>query len=75
MLHKDFIVLPRKEGKSEQNNRIIHLLEKIGVRDRYVDKMINLNKIKPIEWKMVDEKIDSMRMHFMDYLRKAVDLI
>ena len=75
LLHKDFIVLPRKEGKSEQNNRIISLLEKIGVSDRYVDKMINMNKIKPIEWKMMDEKIDSVRMHSMDYLRKAVDLI
>lgn len=72
LLHKDFIVLPRKESESEQNNRLISLLEKVGLGDRFGKMPKNFDEVGLIKWAEIDKKIDKIREQSRGFLLEAL---
>ena len=66
--------MPREEGDSEQNNRLVNLLKKIGLIERFGKTPKDLNEVNPINWSEVDEKIERMRKHSLDFLFKSLNI-
>lgn len=72
LLHKEFIVFPREKRKSEQNNRMLSLLNKVGLQEHFCETYRNMEDIKPIEWEKVDKIINNMREKSLEYLIRAI---
>lgn len=74
LLHKNFIILPRENSTSQQNNRIMSFLKLIGLEKIYNFKPNYLEElnISKDEWKRVDERINIERKKSFDYLIKCL---
>lgn len=72
LLHKKFIVLPRNEEKSEQDNRLINVLKKVGLDEHFGEVPKDIENIRLIDWKEVDKKIDDMQEKSLEYLIRAI---
>lgn len=75
LLHKNFIILPRENSTSQQNNRITSFLKMVGLEKRYNFKP---NKISEIdisedEWQKVDERINIERQKSFNYLKNCLN--
>ncbi len=72
LLHKDFILLGREEGGSEQNNRLKRFLEKVGMEDKLGERPQIIKKIGAVNWKEIDYRIENMRKGSLEYLNNAL---
>lgn len=68
LFHKDFYVMENDVGG---NTRINSLLSMFSLEDRLIRKGTNYNKYT-IDWKFVEEKLQSMRNSSIDYLNQAL---
>lgn len=75
LLHKDFVVLPREDGVSEQNNRLINLLKRINLEGRFGKMPKSVESVAPIDWNKVDEEIGRMRKSSLKYLKRALSAL
>ena len=75
LLHKDFCVFEKDKNHKEQNNRILELLDTVGLMDRWrsCDEQVNETKISREKWTEVDEKIELLRKSSMEYLHKIFE--
>ena len=74
LFHKNFVVLEKDKRRKEQNNRILELLELVGLEDRwenYSEEIAELI-IDENKWKEVDSKILTKRQYSLDFLLKAL---
>ncbi|MCD7864664.1 MAG: polysaccharide pyruvyl transferase family protein [Clostridiales bacterium] len=55
MFHKEFFVINRKENL---NTRMRDLLATMGLEDRLIDSLSDLDHVKPIRWDVVTERIE-----------------
>lgn len=63
MFHKDFWVFTKDEKRKSQSNRIIHILKKLGIENRFIEinqinSVCDLNDT--INWNMVEKKLSEM---------------
>lgn len=72
--HTPFVVFPLSGDSAAMNNRIVSLLDKLGLLDRMFKKGVVLKQIidTPIDWKEVDKRIESFRQHSKLFLQKAL---
>ncbi len=72
LLHKDFWVFEKDKNRKEQNNRILELLDAVGLMDRWrkSDEKIENKGISKERWDEVDEKIEILRKKSMVFLNK-----
>ena len=74
IFNKDFIFIPLKGLHQQGNNRVIRLLEELGITDRilsdgmYIEDILN----KPIDWNAVGIRMNSLREHSINYLNKSL---
>ena len=74
LLHKDFSVLPREKGKSQQNNRILNFLKIVGLEERFnlKEESILDVKIQQEKWEMIDKILEQKREYSFRYLKNAI---
>lgn len=71
MFNKEFYVMPPKD----KGNRIINLLNKLGLNDRIIESKEDINKIdfnNKIDYKSVNKKLDELRRDSLEWLYKAL---
>lgn len=71
IFNKEFYVVPPKD----KGNRIINLLNKLGLSDRIINSKEDINKIglnKKIDYESVNKKLDELRNDSLDWLYKAL---
>lgn len=75
LLHKQFIILAREKGKSQQNNRIVKFLRKINLERRFgfAPKNIASLKFSIYEWALCDCLINIQRKKSFKYLERALE--
>lgn len=70
MFHKNFYVVEKDSKERAQNNRILNLLEMVGLKNRFILNDITLEDIKVnkqcIDWNIVDEILDKKRKESFD---------
>ena len=69
MFHKPFCVIERKE---QINTRMIDLLDCVGLKDRIVRSVDDLDKIQPIDWNEVDQCLNDYVMRSKLFLCSAL---
>lgn len=77
IFNKEFITLSRTgENTKKMNTRIKPLLEKIGLKERYVEYVdeVIIRQIKnnPVDWGKVNKYIDLWRKDGISFLRKSI---
>lgn len=74
LLHKQFIILPREGGKSQQNNRIITFLKSINMENLFGYAPDNIESLRFLSygWALSDTLIDEQRRKSFEYLMKAL---
>lgn len=72
--HKRFITFERfkNDDKNSRNSRIISLLSQTGLTDRRFQGDILSQMFKPIDYNLVEEKIEEMRKKSLEYLSDAL---
>ena len=78
MLHRDFLVVPKEENSSSQNNRILNILRKVGLEDRFIKReeiIQRYNCLKEIDWNNVDNIINKERNASLQILDDIVKRI
>ena len=75
MYHRQFAIIATKNGR---NSRITDLLSLVGLSDRFFGSFEELYTSKvwanPIDYTLVDEKINKLRLLSISELKKALDL-
>ena len=75
IFHTPFIVVPVEN--STMNNRIVTLLEAVGLKERMVntfnESKIDQLVVKNIDWYQVDEKVGILRKKSVQFLKKAIE--
>ena len=77
IFNKDFYVLKRflDNDEKSQNSRLYSLLESLSLEDRYIDPHKNsINKIKKIEYEMINSTLEIRRNHSLSWLKNALDI-
>lgn len=72
LLHKNFVILPRENGDSQQNNRLLKILKAFNLEDYFGKMSDDLDSISSIDWKKIDKKIEIMRKHSREFLENAL---
>lgn len=77
--HKQFFVFYRKrrDAKQSRNSRIDNILSMWGCENRLIaDPSVDWTKkeIAPIDYEMVEKRIEEKRNYSLDYLKKAVGI-
>ncbi len=70
ILHKDFYVVGRKEAI---NARMQDLLRDVGLEDRYIIDVSELDHVKPIDWESVDYKLKQRITESKVFLHQAIN--
>lgn len=71
IFNKEFYVMPPKD----KGNRIINLLNKLGLSDRIITSKEDIDKIdinNKIDYKIVNKKLDELRKDSLEWLYKAL---
>ncbi len=72
IFNKQFYCMPPKDKK----NRVVNLLEKLGLSDRIInckEDIEKLNSDKKIDYKSVNKKLESRRKDSLEWLQKALE--
>ena len=71
ILNKPFVaILTGDKGKDE---RILNVLEIVGLKDRILDKNTALSDVnKPIDFQRVEKRIDEYKQKSLDFLKNAI---
>lgn len=74
LMHRPFLAILLTNRYSKGNNRIIDFLMRIGLSERIFDPKIPVEKQMnaPIDWSVVDHKIEDLRMSSFDFLDRAL---
>lgn len=74
LLKKPFISFPLLGQSAAMNGRLITLLERLGLQNRLYHKDTTIENIIsfPIDWKLVDEKINEFRQESIEFLNNAL---
>ncbi len=76
LFHRPFIVLLRGRDEAKMNNRILSLLDVVGLSQRAIDKyecdLITYIHSSGIDWKHVDAGLAAFRKIGIDYLNDAL---
>lgn len=72
LFHTPFIFCPLEKSKFSANDRISHLLEKLGLQNRIITSL-NCESLNDfiysfIDWEKVDTVIKTMRIHSLNFL-------
>ncbi|MDO4439288.1 MAG: polysaccharide pyruvyl transferase family protein [Eubacteriales bacterium] len=70
ILHKEFYTFGNHNGGIDISTRMKELLEKFSLEDRYVNN--STFTIRPIDYAIVDKKIENYRKDSIDYLKMAL---
>lgn len=76
LFHKSFIVIPKEEGHTSQNNRILNILKVVGLEDRFVDYDKLIQKIfdeDTIDWEEIDKRLEKARQKSLGILDDIID--
>lgn len=73
LYHKLYCLLP-KVGKT-QNLRLLDLQQKFQIEDRMIidNELSTVERLKPIDWKIVDERLNELRKESISYLVNALE--
>lgn len=74
LYHTKFAYVPLKGNKSGQNDRILTLLQSLGLMGRCVENGFQFGQIAntEIEWRIIDEKLETLRTDSRDFLKEAL---
>ncbi len=70
IFHKDFFVLPRKE---QINTRMEDLLAGVGLSDRLIECVDDVDKTREINWDEVDRKLNMLINHSKNYINSVIN--
>lgn len=75
LFHKSFIYTPLKGKYSGSNNRVLDLLEEIGLESQIYtnSKQIQEYEISNVAWKKVDRKLDLLINCSKDFLKNSIN--
>lgn len=75
LFHRPFIYTPLKGEHADSNNRVMDLLENLGLKDRILTNLYSIEKYtnQPINWKEVDDKLNQLRLNSTSYLMNAIE--
>lgn len=69
IFEKNFFTIPHKT----RGTRMRHLLETLDLNERIIEEQSDLSSTKTIKWPEVNEKLDVLRAHSIDFLSKSLD--
>jgi len=71
LMHRPFLTIGLQGKHSSSNTRMVQLLEYLGIPERMLDpqKPICEQMESPINWTKVDERITTLKMSSIDFLR------
>lgn len=71
LLRKNFIVVPPIKGREA---RIVSLLSKLGLSERYIDygDNINIASMAPIDYNLIESRLDTLRSQSLNFINKAI---
>ena len=69
IFHTDFLVMSRKE---ELNSRMVDLLERVNLQERFVHSTVQAGNYKKIDWDAVDLILEKERIFSRQYLSEVV---
>lgn len=74
LMHRPFVVILLKGAYSSGNDRIVSLLESLGIEDRILGTGVTISEIldREINWAAVDERLDALREVSGGFLKKAL---
>lgn len=72
IFHKDFYVINRHENI---NSRMSDLLASVGLKDRLVQSVADIENVSPIEWNVVDEQIKNQVDASKKYLTNVINMV
>ena len=75
LFHRPFIYTPLKGEHANSNNRVLDLLNNLGLREWVWDgsRLNNDDFIKQIDWEKVDVKLGKLRQYSITYLLNAIN--
>lgn len=65
IFQKEFMV--EINSRIEVNNRIISLLERLGIEDRSLERHKSFKDLKPVDWRKVNQKMEIEQKRTADY--------
>ncbi|MCD7820311.1 MAG: polysaccharide pyruvyl transferase family protein [Lachnospiraceae bacterium] len=71
MFHKEFFVINRKENL---NTRMCDLLEKVGLSERLIWSISDLDNVHPIDWKLVDKRLEQQKSVSVAYIADVLKI-
>ncbi|MGD1816188.1 MAG: polysaccharide pyruvyl transferase family protein [Pleomorphochaeta sp.] len=75
-LNRQFFVFERNYGqKIKQNGRILSLLKKCGLESRFLEKDLNIEEVKPINYERINAVLNKERRKANRYLLDALNSI
>lgn len=72
ILHKNFVFIPLNDKHKKGNDRVTQLLTHLGIEQHILNDNYNSALNSPIDWNMVDEKLNSLREFSLSFLKQAL---
>lgn len=74
IFEKDFFALPRfdKNDITSQNSRLLDLLERLDIQERYVENLEQVEISKKLNYEKIKERIDISKRESLEYLNKIL---
>ena len=69
LMHRPFLVL---QNSNRGNTRLTSILQSLGLDDRLIFNVFDINNIPNINWEEVDSKLDKMREESIEFLKNAL---
>lgn len=77
LYHKPFYAVLLSNEYSKGNDRIVSLLENVGLENRTIASRQDIEKVQDAEicWEDVDDKIYQFRINSIDFLNEAINIV